>query len=149
MMDVQFWAATDTGRARDHNEDNFLVDKRLSLFVVCDGMGGHAAGEVASAIAVRAIREVVANNRDILEKCREQYHDVGLRQKLLKLMEYAVQEACTRSPELARRSLETQRPATSRLALPLGTRALKGIVGTVPLASGTGFTPLSVCRSTG
>ena len=48
---------TDVGRMRDHNEDNFLVDKKLALFVVADGMGGHAAGEVASAIAVRTIHE--------------------------------------------------------------------------------------------
>ena len=47
-MELCFWAATDVGRKREHNEDNFLVDKKLSLFVVADGMGGHASGEVAS-----------------------------------------------------------------------------------------------------
>ena len=47
-----FFAATDVGRKRSHNEDNFLVDESLGLFIVADGMGGHAAGEVASAIAV-------------------------------------------------------------------------------------------------
>ena len=50
---IRFFAATDVGSVREHNEDNFLVDKKLALFVVADGMGGHAAGEVASAIAVR------------------------------------------------------------------------------------------------
>ena len=39
-MQIQFWASTDVGSVRDHNEDNFLVDKRLRFFVVCDGMGG-------------------------------------------------------------------------------------------------------------
>ena len=52
---IRFYAATDVGKVRDHNEDNFLVDKKLALFVVADGMGGHAAGEVASAIAVRTV----------------------------------------------------------------------------------------------
>ena len=41
---IRFFAATDVGKVRDHNEDNFLVDKKLSIFIVCDGMGGHAAG---------------------------------------------------------------------------------------------------------
>ena len=64
---VSFSALTDVGRKRDHNEDNFLVDKKLSLFVVCDGMGGHAAGEVASAIAVRTIHEEIKNEADLLQ----------------------------------------------------------------------------------
>lgn len=50
--------ATDTGRVREANEDAGYVDERLA--VVADGMGGHAAGEVASAIAVREFREHVA-----------------------------------------------------------------------------------------
>jgi protein phosphatase len=42
---------TDVGRERDHNEDNILVEPELGLFLVADGMGGHRAGEVASALA--------------------------------------------------------------------------------------------------
>ena len=57
---IRFFAATDVGCVREHNEDNFLVDKKLSLFMVADGMGGHAAGEVASAIAVRTIHEEIS-----------------------------------------------------------------------------------------
>jgi serine/threonine protein phosphatase PrpC len=37
---LRFFAATDVGLVRDHNEDNFLVDKKLGIFIVCDGMGG-------------------------------------------------------------------------------------------------------------
>ncbi|MEZ5171507.1 MAG: Stp1/IreP family PP2C-type Ser/Thr phosphatase [Acidimicrobiia bacterium] len=53
-------AATDVGRVREGNEDAFVVDDRLRLFAVADGMGGHRAGEVASATAVEALRASVA-----------------------------------------------------------------------------------------
>jgi PPM family protein phosphatase len=55
MAELRIGAATDTGRIRPENEDNFLVTE--TTFVVADGMGGHEAGEVASQIAVDGIRQ--------------------------------------------------------------------------------------------
>jgi protein phosphatase len=46
---------TDVGRKRSHNEDSYLIDDELQLFVVADGMGGHAGGGTASRIAVETI----------------------------------------------------------------------------------------------
>src|ERR1700678_26452 len=63
---IRFFAATDVGLVRDHNEDNFLVDKKLGIFIVCDGMGGHAAGEVASALAVRTMHDELKREKELL-----------------------------------------------------------------------------------
>ena len=59
---ISWGARSDVGLVREHNEDSFLL--RTPLFAVCDGMGGHAAGEVASSIAVKVIGEEAPNTAD-------------------------------------------------------------------------------------
>ncbi len=59
-MQVLAAGQTDVGCVRKHNEDNFLVDNELGLFVVADGLGGHAAGEVASQIVVEKIGQFIS-----------------------------------------------------------------------------------------
>jgi protein phosphatase len=56
-MLLTFGSKTDVGRKRHHNEDCCLIDPRLGLFLVCDGMGGRNAGEVASSMAVEIIQK--------------------------------------------------------------------------------------------
>ena len=67
-MRIAVGARSDTGLVRQKNEDRFAVDLSLNLFILCDGMGGQAAGEVASKLGVDII----------LEHCRQAAHNPNL-----------------------------------------------------------------------
>ena len=60
-MRITSCGMTDVGLKRGHNEDNYLINEELNLFVVADGMGGHVGGEYASAIAVNTVEEIVTS----------------------------------------------------------------------------------------
>ena len=118
---IRFYAATDVGRLRDHNDDNNHVDKKHSLILVADGMGGHAAGEVASALAVRIMHEELKKEAAAIEEAAPMMR--GTKQ-ILVLLEQAVQKACARIHEEARLDAEKRGMGTT-LAL-LGAYVLAG-----------------------
>jgi serine/threonine protein phosphatase PrpC len=92
-MDYTVASRSDVGRVRTNNQDNFLVDKELGLYVVPDGMGGHNAGEVASRTACEVLQRELAG----LTKQREKYTQSGKSsdiKALAKGVEAAMVAAC-------------------------------------------------------
>ncbi len=84
---------TDVGRKRSHNEDSYLIDDEIHLYVVADGMGGHAGGGTASRIAVETIdRELRSSwqSRDSAFRARATLQDSPLPE----VLRGAVEKAC-------------------------------------------------------
>ncbi|MCC6217625.1 MAG: Stp1/IreP family PP2C-type Ser/Thr phosphatase [Polyangiaceae bacterium] len=65
---IEVAGQTDVGRKRNHNEDNFAIMADFGLYVVADGMGGHASGEIASKMAVDTLHEFFAATADDPER---------------------------------------------------------------------------------
>jgi serine/threonine protein phosphatase PrpC len=86
------FALTDLGRKRASNEDAFFVDDALGLYVVADGMGGHAAGEIASREAVDTLYGMVKTGLGQLRALVDPLSDQDS-QAACRLMESAVQAA--------------------------------------------------------
>ena len=63
-MRIRYAAKTDVGMKRNHNEDYFSLIEDEQLFLVADGMGGHASGEVASKMAAEVMQEFFVRTKD-------------------------------------------------------------------------------------
>jgi serine/threonine protein phosphatase PrpC len=122
--DIRSWAASDVGKVRDHNEDNFLVDRTLNLFAVADGMGGHQAGEVASGVAVQTLRDYLTAHRDVVERGRMVKPDSpdveAVQREVLAALEEAVNWASRVIWETAQKDESKRGMGTTLSALLLG-----------------------------
>lgn len=104
---------TDVGQRRKLNEDAFMVDDELGLYVVADGMGGHAAGEIASQEAVDTVYGMVRRGHESLDRVAQgDMSEESLRQAI-RIVESAVQAATYMVFGLAQHDPEQQGMGTT------------------------------------
>jgi protein phosphatase len=123
-------ARTDVGKKREHNEDTFLVNEDLGLYVVCDGMGGHAGGETASRLAAQTIERELLSARlrgdDPFKSSDKPLADAALASALRE----SIEGACAAVFRTSRANPELAGMGTTCIALLLqGERAVFGHVG--------------------
>jgi serine/threonine protein phosphatase PrpC len=113
-MQIRSCGLSDVGRQRQHNEDTFLIDQNEKLFLVADGMGGHAAGEIASRIAADSIAEFILHTSEEDGTWPHAYDD-HLRRSTNRLMT-AVKVANTRVLEAMRKDARLRGMGTTVVA---------------------------------
>jgi serine/threonine protein phosphatase PrpC len=126
---VRGWGYSSVGRIRKENQDAFWVDVPGHCFALADGMGGHAAGEVASAMMVEGIRMGADAGRGLFRRFESEPSDDHRRQVLVQL-EYAVRQAHRAIKIRAREEQDKRGMGTTCDALVLvGTEAFIAHVG--------------------
>ena len=126
-MQIISYGQTDVGRKRTNNEDYFLVDDEIGLYIVCDGVGGHEHGEVASEEGANTAAEYLRENRQPIDEFEDtpEGRDL-LRQTVTK----AVQAAGKRVFQLAgAKQGRARMGATMTLLVTVRGKAVMGHVG--------------------
>jgi serine/threonine protein phosphatase PrpC len=88
---------SDRGRVRHVDEDAYLIDERLGLFLVADGVGGHNAGEVASRMAVDSIRATVAE--ELATTAPSEFDGAAVLEHALRKADRQIREAAARNED--------------------------------------------------
>jgi len=87
------YCASDVGRKRKHNEDSFFADDVLGLYIVADGVGGQARGEVASKEAVENLQCWIMRHEALFQRFREQPSD-KMTFEVRRILESGIQNSC-------------------------------------------------------
>ena len=120
---------TDVGKKRPQNEDALLVDPELGLYAVADGMGGHAAGEIASKRATEVLRQHILSNRSVLEALVDNPAQEA-KQAVVSLVEEAIHRACSDIYRMASADPSKRGMGTTLVCLlVVGTKGVIGHVG--------------------
>ncbi|HLM74571.1 MAG TPA: protein phosphatase 2C domain-containing protein, partial [Polyangiaceae bacterium] len=127
-LNVAAHSSTDAGRKRKNNEDAFLVDGDIGVYVVADGMGGQNAGEVASNRAVQVFRERIAAGASVLRRLSDDPSQEN-RAAGQALVEKAIQSACADVFKLALSDPKLRGMGTTLTSIVVAGAA--GVVGNV------------------
>lgn len=125
---MKFAGLTDKGLKRKGNEDFFIADGKLQLFMVCDGMGGHAAGEIASQTTAEIVQTFFRGaEKEFQDLLKEDTPENGM--ALTKLVSEAIQKASREVFQVALDSPEKHGMGTTISMLFISGQ--KGVVGHV------------------
>ncbi len=115
-MRIISWGSSDVGMKRDHNEDSFMLVPELNVFVVADGMGGHAGGEMASGMSVRTIEKVMRDNADIIDP--KVAHEGSIEQSpVALLLANSIRAACNAVYQKSRQVPQLEGMGTTTVAM--------------------------------
>ncbi len=129
MPTLDAYGATDVGRVRAHNEDAFFADAGLGIFVVADGMGGHAGGALASKLAIETVSVEIEAHRKVFADLDRTSSQLG-RASAAAVIEGAVQRACAEIYNAAQAKPHMAGMGTTVVCMVAhGTKAVVGHVG--------------------
>lgn len=114
---LRFITQSDVGIVREKNEDSYLADPKIGLFIVADGMGGRAGGEVASALAVETLKSEISQRLIELHAVDQQNREIIMRQ--------TVNTACLKIYSMSLEHSHLRGMGTTTTALWLPTRRPK------------------------
>lgn len=132
MLTLVADGASDVGRVRERNEDAYAIDEDYQVFIVADGMGGHNAGDVASAEAVAEARRFLRSRLDELTAEDEEEEEAGdpdrpsERDEMRSIVRATLQKACAHVYNIAQ-----QRPECAGMGCTMTLVAFRGARGYV------------------